>query len=536
MNLYCPRCDTTLEEIDPAAAESGLCSTCQGQLGAGSTAVDSPLVTGLVAMGFSDDSPVGTPIQLQLNNELVEAGADYEAITSARTAELAKVAAENAAKKAAAEAAAAEAAAAEAAAKAAEDTPVPAASPALEMPTMPSVDDPPPGVEANESGEQNPEAAAAQPKDAAAVPSNLDMPSFDFSMPSLPSFGMPTGEDSVGDTAPGEAEGEPPADAPAADPAAEAAAAPAAGEAAAPAADASGLPAHLQLPSFPKLDVDYDQSAGADQAAAPQPDPGTPDGLPLLPGQEPAAMGPPALTPPAGMPAHLMPGALPQDGPPVAPPTQPEPTPEPPEPDPLALPDLGLPDLPAEEAKREPTLLAQEAASELAEELAKRRSPLPIILGALIVLVVIGGAAFWQRDTLIAAITGEAPGPVVLTAEQKADAALADGLLIAKEANALKGAAQKAKLKEAIAKYQEAIELKPKLAQAHVRLAVAFAKTNEKAKAVKHYEKFVEADPKSKQAKEVQKIIDDWYKAQKDKGEEPKKEEPAPKKKKKKKR
>lgn len=557
MNLYCPRCATTFEDVLPEAFESGQCTTCHGQLAASDPSVGSDLVEGLVAMGFGDGFPVGMPLQVQLNNRELEASADYEAVTAARTEELRKVAAELAAKKAAAEAAAAviEAAAIEMAANRAKQDLHANERSTSEEPTMPSVDEPPPETEAASNGGGDLEAAPAQPRNSAAVPANLDMPAFDFSMPALPDFGMPDAplerqamEPAAQATPlerrdePGGEEAAPPASLDAEPPvSAQTGEAPLTTPANEPAAGASALPAHLQLPSFPKFDVSFDNEQPVAEerppAAAPPGELGLPDGLPPLPGQEPAPLPQGPAAPPAGLPAHLVPGGLPTGGPPPTPPEAPAPPPPEPAAEALpSLPDLGLPDLPEEDHKREPTLLASEAASELAHELGKRRSSLPILIGALVAIAIIGGAAFWQRDTIIEVVTGEAPGPVVLTKEQKAEAALADGLLIAKDANNLEGEALKKKLEQAVAAYKKALSLNPKLALAHLRLAVAYAKTEEKAEAVKHYEKFVEIDPQAPQAKEVKKIIEDWYKAQeKKKGEEKSADEPDPKKKKRKK-
>ena len=60
-----------------------------------------------------------------------------------------------------------------------------------------------------------------------------------------------------------------------------------------------------------------------------------------------------------------------------------------------------------------------------------------------------------------------------------------------------------------MALYKKAIGFDPKLGDAHLRLAVAYAKQNKKSDAVEHYKRYVELVPKGSKTASVKKIIVD---------------------------
>jgi hypothetical protein len=283
----------------------------------------------------------------------------------------------------------------------------------------------------------------------AAIPAHLQLPAFDFSLPPLPA-GAADGTTLGPFSGAGSASNAP---------------------------LAADLPAHLQLPTFPQFD------------------------LPPIPGETPAREAPPS---PESQPA---PGATPASAPPPL--RQPPPPPRRrassgnsaaranPE-----LPLLALPSLGAEPKKKDVTLLASEAAKELAELPPRKR---PVIAFFAIAVLVVGGAAAWvKRDAIVVELASKEPHPVVVeTAEDKALARFAAG----------QEAYNHNRLNEAVKSFEAALALMPNSAKVHRALAIARAKQNRAADAVEHYRAYLELDPRAADAAQVRKIIDDYEKA-----------------------
>lgn len=249
----------------------------------------------------------------------------------------------------------------------------------------------------------------------------------------------------------------------------------------APAASSSGqvdLPAHLQLPQFPDLgNVGAPQAESADSSHAPPPMP---------PGFQ-SAGGPPA-PPPTRRSSRAK-------GPPAAPPPR---RPAQPSVD-LSLPDFGAP-----QKKRKLTLISQSVPSEMLRD-GTRTSVFPVIMGIVVVAAIVVGVM--AREPLMAVLHPkpvEAPKPPPPTPEQLAKVAFTDGV---------KEYANK-DFPKAIAGFEQALQLDPKLADAHRSLGIVYATMHEQAKAVDHYRSYLELQPKAADAAEVQKIVDDYAKAQ----------------------
>ncbi len=71
----------------------------------------------------------------------------------------------------------------------------------------------------------------------------------------------------------------------------------------------------------------------------------------------------------------------------------------------------------------------------------------------------------------------------------------------------------KNRIAEAIANYQKAIKLKPKLATAHRSLGVAYTKIGQVDKAAKEYETYLKLQPDSPDANQVRQILEQYYKS-----------------------
>ncbi len=300
--------------------------------------------------------------------------------------------------------------------------------------TMPD-DSNAPKSEHEEDNEQD-----AAPKERAPAPSSGIFPSFDFSVPSF------VGSESS-------ASGEPTAD-----------------------FDASTLPAHLKLPTFPQFElpaIPGEQSPAEDNAARDDT-------------QKPAIEGaPPPLR--AGPPPRRR---APQEQ---------KATPAPQK---MELPALTLPTLGADPKKKEVTLLASEAAAELAEVPARKRPTLAILI--IVALIGAGVGAWLKRDDIVAAITATDKKPVVVeTARDKAMAKFA----------AAQAAYEKSQLDEAAKSFEEALALLPRFPRAHRGLAIARAKQNRPADAVEHYRIYLSLEPSAPDAVAVRKIIEDYEKA-----------------------
>ncbi len=72
----------------------------------------------------------------------------------------------------------------------------------------------------------------------------------------------------------------------------------------------------------------------------------------------------------------------------------------------------------------------------------------------------------------------------------------------------------KAQANKAIAAYQRALALEPKLSGAERGLAIAYASLEQRAEAVKHYRRYLDLEPNAQDADEVRQIIDRYEKAQ----------------------
>jgi hypothetical protein len=332
---------------------------------------------------------------------------------------------------------------------------------------------------------------AQTPADAApaAPAAHLQLPSIDFSIPSFSTAKT--------DASPPRASAGPPPD----------------------------LPAHLQLPNFPDFKLppipgeEKDPRATGDftiegvaggsfdamQASAPAPaaqstgkaeDWSVPSaGAPAVPPPLPAA--PPPLKPrpkPAAAPA---PGGLPD------------------------LPALGLPSLQVPAQKRDPTLLASDAARALLADAQRKKFSLGIAFAVVLViaLVGVGGAlAYYGPDTVASWFTGEQKVKVERTARDLAD----EQLFLGKKAYLAGEEAEKAKkageassaYREAIGFFEKALEIDPTMGQVHRNLGIAYAKSNQQAKAVDHYQLYLDKVPDAKDRDDVRKIIDDYKKAQ----------------------
>lgn len=563
MELYCPRCESSFDEIEESALLAGECATCQGQLTIGPPSLNDSLVAGAVALSFDTDSKIGMPITPQFDTFGVDAAADFAATTAARTAALASSAEEAGEADAGDEDEEPEAEGTatnpyavpvdeEAAAAQSAPSPPSDGNSVFDAGSNSNADD----TEATGASDTPEEEAPAEGDDAApqtdapgGLPAHLQPPSADFSMPNLPSFGAPSGAaaESTSEVAPAAEDAETPAANDAATEQAAPSAAPDDGSASDSAAgDATAaLPAHLQLPSFPQFDMNFDPSAAmGDAPAAPEQEapvaaeaaapaaPEEPGGVADLPPTpvDPAQAQPEAAPPqaPPGTPAHLLPQQLPNGAalptPQVAAPAAVAPNaaaaaPAAAEESLPSLPNFGLPNLGGAAAKREVTLLESDAAKELASELQKKRSVLPLILVSLIIIGGVAGAGYWKRAEILKVINPDMQTKRVLTKTERAEAALAKGATAFKAAIAkdVKPAVTKAKLAESVKLYETAIGLNPKLADAHLRLAVAYAKQGKKASAVEHYRRYVELVPKGSKSTSVKKIIADWDKAQKSK-------------------
>ncbi|OGR08800.1 MAG: hypothetical protein A2341_10325 [Deltaproteobacteria bacterium RIFOXYB12_FULL_58_9] len=189
----------------------------------------------------------------------------------------------------------------------------------------------------------------------------------------------------------------------------------------------------------------------------------------------------------------------------------------------------GLPDLPmglpafAQPAKQKHdlTLVQSEAALQLA---AGKGSKTGAVVIALILLVVLGaGGAVWHFgiDRLAEMAFGPQQVEITKTAEEKADELLFQGkkaYLAGLAAEEKKNEKEKSKqYKAAMEFFREALKTYPRKGDVHRNLAIVLAKTGKQEQAVKEYEFYLAKVPDASDRKEVQKIVDDYEKMQKQK-------------------
>lgn len=268
-------------------------------------------------------------------------------------------------------------------------------------------------------------------------------------------------------------------------------------------AASSGLPAHLQLPSIDFSLPPTDPGLSGTPPSAPPPDmqlPSFPDlGLPALP---PAADEGPAAAPPP------MRGRKTQGAPKPPPRRLHSPQPEAPadEPPVFGLPQIGLPDLNEGPRKRNLTLISSAAAQEIANELRHRRLLWPFIVLGLLGTLAVG--AYVMREPLLATLAPKKSArtniPPPLTPKEQAKIAFAEGVraFAAKE------------LPKAIESFDKALVLDASLGEAHRSLGIVYATKKDQAKAVEHYRAYLALVPQAADAADVQKIIDDYARAQ----------------------
>lgn len=285
-------------------------------------------------------------------------------------------------------------------------------------------------------------------------------------------------------------------------------------------APGTDIPAHLQLPNMdfalPKLPDFGSAPPVGDNSGADLPLPNFPDlGLGLPPvGASPDEGAPPDEGAAAGSTAFPSGDAGPPGSPPRRRTTGSEAPPAPPprrstggeQPLPTAFgmpEDLALPDLAPPPTKRNLTLISMPQDT---DDEGSRRVVWPFIVIAVLALVTVLGV--WQKDRLLAVMVPKKkpPVPVVVppTPQELAKTAFAGGVhaFAAKE------------YPKAIESFEKAVSLDASLADAHRSLGIVYATTHEQAKAVEHYKRYLELTPKAPDAAAVQKIVDDYGKAQ----------------------
>lgn len=300
------------------------------------------------------------------------------------------------------------------------------------------------------------------------------------------------------------------------------------------ASDESGvdLPAHLNLPSFPQFELppvpgeereedrrvsDGVEVAGIDggEGSFAEFDDSSAAGPPPTSSEDSANWevsgggAPPPMPPPRAVKKPVV-----EAGAPAVPEEMP------------ALPSL--PQIKVQETpKRDPTLIDRQ----LAEPVKSGGRGLAIFGGVIVLLVAVVGVAFVYRDTLVSTVTE--PVDTNDPDYQAAQVRLKATKLWA-EANTLY---EKKKLKQAVAKVNESLELDPTFGRSHRLLGVLYVALKKNDSAVTHYERYLALEPDAADAAEVQKIVDDYKAAQKKKVQEKEPEpSPSPKKKKRKRR
>jgi hypothetical protein len=287
------------------------------------------------------------------------------------------------------------------------------------------------------------------------LPAHLQLPSIDFSLPPGTGLGASSGSDASSRNA--------------------------------------ELPAHLQLPSFPELGLPGGgPELGASSAGA--------GAWQDLPGD----LAPP-LTPP---PVPAAPRKSDAGRPPPPPPSRPrgrhaaEEAP-PPALDFFGMPNLDLPDLAPPPPKKNLTLVSTPISSD-DETLKPARVVWPFVLVGVLACAAVG--LFMAREPLLALVAPkQTSAPVAAPSPQaQAKVAFAEGV----RSYGTKD------FGKAIGAFEQALSLDPTLADAHRSLGIVYATTKEQAKAVDHYQRYLALSPAAPDAVEVQKIVDDYAKAQ----------------------
>ena len=295
-------------------------------------------------------------------------------------------------------------------------------------------------------GDGDPDAAAV---DQEATPPHLQLPNIDFALP----LGAADADDATQVGLPPPLEGTP------------------------------ALPAHLQLPNFPDLGV----LGGSAASAAESSDEEAGQQTSGLSGKQ--SGGPPAL-PPSPPPARK--------------------TAAPPAPAELpGLPALDLPDIEPVAPKRDLTLISSEASLGLKAALDAGRSFPTTLVVAVVIVALLGGAAFFSRGHILAFF--RPPAREVSQAEKDK--------LAAQRAH-VQGveAFQKNRHRQAKEAFLRAMALDKTFAEPHRGLAIVYAKLKEQEKAVEEYKLYLQLAPHADDRSEVEKIIADYEmaKAKKD--------------------
>ncbi|MBN1960014.1 MAG: tetratricopeptide repeat protein [Deltaproteobacteria bacterium] len=252
--------------------------------------------------------------------------------------------------------------------------------------------------------------------------------------------------------------------------------------------DSADIPAHLQLPTFPAFDMPpIPGEAPADSKKTTEIKTSVTD-------QESTGTQPAINTSDTPTPPPLRPPPRPRRQKPIQ---NSHPAKN------SVLPSLVLPNLNVvEPAKKEVTLLGSEAAHALAEVKPHKRPVLPFVIIA--ALIIVGVGAWIKRDAIVLALAAKERRPqVVETTKDKALAFFAAG----------QHAYEKNDLSLAVEKFKSAIAILPNFSKAHRALAIAYAKQNKAADAVRHYRKYLDLNPNAPEAAAVRKIIADYQKA-----------------------
>lgn len=138
----------------------------------------------------------------------------------------------------------------------------------------------------------------------------------------------------------------------------------------------------------------------------------------------------------------------------------------------------------------------------------ERRRRIPDwVVAVVLILLVLGGVGYFALQAR------EEPAPVA-----EVDPRLLEELKRQKEAMRQLEAGHalvqsgKSALPKAIAAYQKALKLDPKLADAERGLGIAYAGQDQPKEAVKHYRRYLKLNPKAKDAKDVRKIVEGYEK------------------------
>lgn len=482
MDSYCSRCDASFTVTDELH-DSGICPTCGAQLIFGRTEA-SDVASGAIAMVFLADSNISEPLETAFSENTIDLQASLAVPAS-------PVAAGDAAGR-----------------SSAGDTPGSDSG----APSFFGSVEAAPG--------SNAKATASDGGGESTLPAHLQLPNIDFSMPSFEPGAGGADYESAGTSGEG-ADLSPDLGA---------------------LSETGGgeLPAHLQLPSFPDFGLNPPESPGSTASAqapgespseASDAEPGGADDIDIDTGEDPlGGPGDPFPTgvisnPAAAAPPPMPPGLPPRTerrntNPQAVPVSDLAAAPEAPMSAPMngghaglpGLPTLGLPQFNAPAESRDVTLLDRDEAEELVAEVRKSTSSswlakaLIASAGVMLIGVIGGGIYLWQRgvDTVVEEFHQPEVPKVVETPADKARALLAEGIR----------SFQAKKTEAAVSSFEQAVASLPKFAEAHYWLGVSYAKLKKQHKAAKHYKRFLHLKPTGPEAAEVQKIVEDYDKAQ----------------------